>query len=110
MNLKEQLKHFTGTNKYHKFHDLLLTEGVAFLFKKAGSHWLGTMIWSHQGRFKEELFVAHYLMVEDNEATYYATDGNGKVLTYQHIGFTDFPLEEIKLYQQDKVLMLPGEY
>ena len=34
----------------------------------------------------------------------------GRKIIEQEIGYTDFPLDDIKLYVCDGVLMLPGEY
>ena len=38
------------------------------------------------------------------------TDTDEPMIVTQHIEYTDFPLDEIKLYLIDNVLILPSEY
>ena len=38
------------------------------------------------------------------------TDGNGTLLARQQYHFTDFPLEQIRLFFVDNTLLLPSEY
>ena len=46
----------------------------------------------------------------DRSATVFCDDGNGKPVYTQEIPFTDFPLDEVKLYFANNVIHLPSEY
>ena len=49
-------------------------------------------------------------MNEDRTASLVCDDGNDNIVYTQHVAFTDFPLDEIKLYFTDNVILLPSEY
>jgi hypothetical protein len=128
--LTKELQHFCGTEQYfkHSF-GLRYTEGVAYLAKNAECYWLIDAIASHQFeakvlrnlRLKE--FQLWMLNVGDSHEFIKPAAGNAAVLTcwedtpkpeskpaiIQQTPFTDFPLSEIKLYLQDKVLLFPSE-
>jgi hypothetical protein len=68
---------------------------------------------------KQEEFQCWTLTVKDRKGILKGDDGNGNVFATQDIPFTDFPLEEIKLYcmlgsldgvNPVWILLLPGEY
>jgi len=46
----------------------------------------------------------------DRSATVFCDDGNGNPIYTQEIPFTDFPLDEMKLYFANNVIHLPSEY
>jgi hypothetical protein len=46
----------------------------------------------------------------DRSATLLCDDGNGNVVYTQEIPFTDFPLDEVRLYFANNVIHLPSEY
>jgi hypothetical protein len=54
------------------------------------------------------------LVVKDSRAVLTYEDGNGNTYAKQEIEYTDFPLEEIKVYAcwdgTHWMLMLPSEY
>jgi len=47
---------------------------------------------------------------DDQTATLTCDDGNGNIVYTKQIPFTDFPLQEIKFYFTDNVILLPSEY
>jgi hypothetical protein len=47
---------------------------------------------------------------DDRTASLVCDNGNDNIVYTQHIEFTDFPLDEIKLYFTDNVILLPSEY
>jgi hypothetical protein len=47
---------------------------------------------------------------DDRTASLFCDDGNDNIVYTQHIEFTDFPLDEIKFYSTDNVILLPSEY
>jgi hypothetical protein len=46
----------------------------------------------------------------DRTASLACNDDNNSVVYTRFIAFTDFPLDEIKLYFTDNVILLPSEY
>lgn len=114
-DLLTNLYQFTGTESYYQFlPNVLLTDGTKYLADQAGAYWLMEAIASYLVTFKRsESFISATLSVK--ERTKLVIDnGNGNVLALQTIEYTDFPLQEIKLYAiwdgQYWVILLPGEY
>ena len=92
---------------------LIYTPGIADMAELCGAYWLIDLIGSHQidQKVAAEEFQLWTLNVEANQTGFArATDGNDKLIASQQIEFTDFPLDEIKLYLVQGTLMLPGEY
>jgi len=116
--LKQDLSRFTGTENYWKgkLHKIKYTDGIKFLHENAECYWLIDLVDSAQisksivDYLKKDYFQSIELKVLDNVGTFEITDGNSNVLYAQRIEFTDFPLDEIKLYLADGVLMLRSEY
>jgi len=128
--LRSNLAHFTGTEGYFRhspalFPKVLLTDGAHFLADQAYAYWLMDIISSHLPSVpKGEFFVlARLQRYSDeggkNQALFQLMrdlDGDVPIDVYakQHIPYTDFPLEEIKLYVQGDgeywVILLPSEY
>jgi hypothetical protein len=113
--LEEELNQFSGTAEYHKWSPLfsfVLTDGAKYLANTAKAYWLMDAIASHQHNkavAKEEFQVWDLKKVGDAwELT--CEDGNGKSVVKQDIEYSDFPLNSIKLYFSDGVILLPGEY
>ena len=46
----------------------------------------------------------------DRSATVFCDDGDGNPVYTQEIPFTDFPVDEVKLYLANNVIHLPSEY
>lgn len=98
-------RHWTGR--------LVYTEGVEDLAQQAGAYWLIDLVasWTIDGAMRDEEFVVWNLTVNAvRTAVAVADDGNGRELARQDIEYTDFPLDEIKLYLIDGTLLLPSEY
>lgn len=117
-SLTTALSQFTGTNGYAIFcSKTRLTDGTLFLAENAQCFWLMDVFASHlltsiDG--DKEPFTCLKLTKTGEAANIVIDDGNGIVLASQEIMYTDFPLDEIKLYgcwENDVwVLMLPSEY
>jgi uncharacterized protein DUF6876 len=124
--LNVSLPQFTGTTQWYRyspmFKQLLLTDGTRFLAEKAGAYWLMDAIGSH-------IFTNRRLSPQREPMqfwTFKRTGGGGdlivtdgrtdRAIVKQEIPFSDFPLDEIKLYaawdggMDAFVLMLPSEY
>ena len=126
--LTKNLQHFCGTEQYYPhWLGIRYTDGVKYLADNAEAYWLIDASASHQPkalrnqRLRE--FQGWFLHVGDTHEFIKAKAGNAAVLTcwedsptastqpaiIQQIPFTDFPLKEIKLYLQEKILLLPDE-
>jgi len=104
-----ELDQFTGTENYWRhWLGLKFTDGVKYLADKAGAHWLLDAIFSYH---RPEPFQVWTLKVKDSQAVLTMQEDTGQPeKVKQEIEFTDFPLESIKFYLIDKVLLLPSEY
>jgi len=112
---KEDLQGFIGTDDYYKHWTgkLVYTDGVKYVAEKGGAHWLIDAIASYQFKLSGIPFQIWILRVdlENNTAVLTMQEDSGEPeLVRQEIKFTDFPLDEIKFYLVDGVLMLPSEY
>lgn len=93
------------------------TEGAKYVAEHGGAWWLLDAISSWQGKLKRrkgldfQVWTLRRTPAKGRDsAELVCSDGNeGHVLT-QHIDYTDFPLDEIKLYWIDGVILLPSEY
>jgi hypothetical protein len=125
MLTKEQLQaalpQFTGTESYTRHNPfggngLLLTDGAKFLAEKAECWWLFDAICSYQPRCqKDEMlrdiqFWTLTIHNQNKRGQLICERDSGDVAIRQGIEFTDFPLDEIKLYVQNGVVLLPSEY
>ena len=116
--IESTLAHFTGTENYHRFsilfRNLVLTDGVKYLAEKCGAYWLMDVIGSYQKKcYKDEMlrdFQIWNLKVNDNEGVVTCERDTDDVAFSQKIPFTDFPLDKIKLYCSNGVIMLASEY
>lgn len=109
------LSQFIGTEKYYRItHRHLLTDGTKYLAEEAQCFWLMDAIASHLPKYFTNYFCVAFLTVKDSKANLTIEDGNGNVYARQRIEYTDFPLNEIKLYCQFDgqywVIMLASEY
>lgn len=126
--LSKNLQHFCGTEEYYKhLLGIHYTDGVKYLAENAQAYWLIDAIASHQPRARRihrlTEFQLWFLHVGNKHEFIKPRSPNAAVLTcwedsptadtkpaiIQQIPFTDFPLPEIKLFLQEKVLLLPSE-
>ena len=112
---KADLAEFTGTEKWYRHpvaKNILYTDGIKYVAEKAGAYWLVDEIAFRQNHpvVKNEEFQVWTLTVDPQQstATLACDDGNDRTLYTKQIGFTDFPLEEIKIYVTDNVILLPN--
>ena len=111
-----QLTQFIGTTGYYRISRRhLLTEGTKYLAKEAECFWMMDAIASHLSEIgTNDWFVQVRVAVKASLATMIYDDGNGKEHARQEIPYTDFPIEQIRLYAcwegEHWVIMLPSEY
>jgi len=113
---EENLANFYGSEHFYRFHHMVITDGVKFLMDN-GAAWLMDIIWSYQGIKKLQTpmlrdFQLWTLKVNLEKKTAVVTcraDSNIPPAITQKIPYTDFPLEEIKLYVENDTILLPSE-
>ncbi len=110
MNLSTDLNQFTGTENYYRhWMGCVFTDGVQYLAEQAGAYWLIDAVFSYRRR--EPFQVWTLKKNDDNSAVLTMQEDSGEpAKVRQTIPFTDFPLERIKLYLIDGVLLLTSEY
>jgi len=113
--LTSNLSQFIGTENFHRITSRhILTDGSKYLAKHAQCFFLMDAIASHLPKYFHDYFAVAELKVNGNSATLTLDDGNGNVFARQSIDYTDFPLNEIKLYcsfdGEYWVIMLISEY
>jgi hypothetical protein len=121
------IAHAMGTEDYHRFNMLfrkhVLTDSALLVAQEAGAHWLMEAIASHHRTamrdpmLQDIQFWTLKVNQEDSSAVLTCERDKDDVVITQEIPYTDFPLEEIKLYVQPLhdgdghyVIMLPGDY
>jgi len=111
MLTREELYQFTGSQYIYQYIGFKFTDGVKYLAEKGGAFWFLDIISSYQIELKNVDFQIWGLKINKNKSgTITCTDLNEKRLIKQKIEYTDFPLDTIKLYLINGVLILTSEY
>jgi hypothetical protein len=113
------LAQFTGTENYY-FNPLFgrrnkYSDGVKYVAEVAGAYWLLDIVLSHQIDPKacaEEFQVWTLAKIHGTDGcTVTMTDGNSETpIIQQKVEFTDFPLDNFKMWRANEVLYLPSEH
>jgi len=110
------LNHSNGTTAYHQFSPSadfpVVTDGVIALAQVTGCFWLLDIIGGSQKNPKlDKAFQVWDLIVDmtNNSATIRGCNDT-KLIVEQKIPYTNFPLEKLRLYLIDGVILLPSEY
>jgi hypothetical protein len=120
--IKEVLARFSGSESYHKFSPLsrlVVTDGVKWLADNAECYWLLNEIASYQHQCSKDAMLRDFQVwtltteqrSEMNRRGHLKCerDTGDKKPIRQEIEYTDFPLDEIKLYVENGVILLPSE-
>ena len=114
---KAELGQFTGTEYWYRHwavRSILYTDGVKYVADTAGAYWLlDEIVFAQKGnkQVAAETFQLWKLNLRpDHTATLICEDGNGNVVFTKQLEYTDFPLDEIKFYFTNNVILLPSEY
>jgi len=105
-----------GTTAYHRYsvisHFPVITDGVNALAEASACYWLLDIIGSYQNNPKlDKAYQVWTLEVNTEKSSGIVRGFNGTTLIItQKIHYTDFPLDEIKLFLIDGVILLPSEY
>src|SRR5680860_1251244 len=116
--LRNNLETFTGTETFYKIPLLntRFTDGIKYLADTANCFWLVTdtsviaKSLLNRSRFIRIDFKKLSEDVQDAlgyEAVIEYSDGNGNVLETHKYHSTDFPLDSIRLFFKDDILLLP---
>jgi hypothetical protein len=119
-NANDNYAQCIGGGEVHKYNfGHVVTAGALMVAQDNGAFWFLDVITSYQfeKRFQDEEFQTWELyrrIKKDGTHTdsflVRATDGNGNVLCEQKIPFSDFPHDQLKLWNVQKTIMLPTEY
>ncbi len=109
------LNEFTGSQCIyrHPLTKLVYTEGVQFLAEKFGCYWLldRILIEARLNRIlSREEFQVWILSRKEQGFQLTCEDGNGRVLFFNAIEYSDFAAGKVTLWLVDGVLLLPSEY
>jgi len=119
--IKEGLQHFHGSEMLYQIPLIRtrFTNGLKYLANVAECFWLITDV---SVIAKSLLNRSHFITIdfkrlseEEQDYTGYEaeiiySDGNGNIFEIHRYNFTDFPLDELRLYFVDNTLMLTSEY
>ena len=119
--IKEGLQHFHGSEMFYQIPLIRtrFTNGLKYLANVAECFWLITDV---SVIAKSLLNRSHFITIdfkrlseEEQDYTGYEAeiiygDGNGNIFETHRYNFTDFPLDELRLYFVDNTLMLTSEY
>jgi len=120
-HLIEQLQGFCGSTTCYKIPLVKThyTEGIKYLADHVQCHWLITdtavvcKSLRNKSSFILVLFKRYSKRVQEQthkEAKITYANGKGTILFEQEYEYTDFPLDELRLFYTDDRLMLPNEY
>ena len=111
----QQLAQCTGTEGYHShWSRLVFTDGVLTLAEVCQAYWLIDAIGSHQPRCRRDSMLREMQFwtlrkVGDGWELICERDTND-IAIRQKIEYSDFPLDNIRLWVQQNVILLPSEY
>ena len=110
------INHGSASDIRHQFSSIpffpMITDGVNALAEAAECYWLLDILGSYQTNKRlDKEFQVWVLEVNHNDDTAVVRGYNDtELIITQEIPFTDFPLEHVKLYLADGVIMLLSEY
>ena len=114
--LRSSLQFFIGTTEYHRhWSGMRLTDGVKFLAETANAYWLLDVIASWQPKALRDPALQEFQLWElfvrpDHSATVVCSRDSEDKAFQQEIKYTDFPLEYVRLYVEQRVMLLPTEH
>ena len=112
----EIINHSNSSEAYHKFSSFpsfpVATDGIIALAEAAGCYWLLDIIGSYQtDKRLDPAFQVWTLKVNHEDSTGVVHGYNDvELIITQEIPYTDFPLDDVKLYLMGGVILLPPEY
>ena len=106
----------SGTSAYYRFSPFggypVATDGIIALAEAAVCYWILDIIGSYQTdkRLDPNFQVWKLEVNRENDSAVIRGYNDTELIITQEIPYTDFPLEEVKLFLMDGVILLPSEY
>jgi hypothetical protein len=117
VELRAALSSFIGTTAYyeHWTRVVVYTDGVKFLAESAGAYWLIDAIALAQPRALRDGCLREFqlwelFIREDRSATLVCSRDSDDEAFRREIEFSDFPMDYVKLYVEQGVVLLPTEH
>jgi len=118
VELQRGLDQFCCTEQYWKlgvWHRIVCTDGVKFLVEKGECYWLVDLIASMQPELlKDRMLQGHQFWTVRLDGKggcdVICERDTGDVAWRKHIDYTDFTLEECRIWVEGNVALLPGEH
>ena len=110
------ISHSHGSDAYHKYSPIpscpVATDGVIALADAAGCYWLLDTIGSYQTDKRLDPYFQVWALEVNRENSSGIVRGfnDTELIISQEIPYTDFPLDKVKLFLMDGVILLPSEY
>ena len=111
------LSQFTGTERYYRLlPTFVVTDGLMYLMEEAGCYWLAQLYGLNLVSVDagDNPFTVLKFKREGAGGMVKIEDGNGVVLAWQGLDYTDFPFDQYSLYAcwdgEKWVGMLTSEY
>lgn len=115
--IEDILRRFHGSEIWRRhpvFQNFTYTEGVHFLVEYGRADWLIDLIFVCQYEIpalRNEAFQIWQITAGDNDTFHLiCRGGDGTELHNETLPRQELPLENVKFYFKDSVLMLPSEY
>lgn len=119
--LETALQQFIGSSVFYRIPliNLKITEGIAYLAEHGHCHWLvnDALIMCKGLQHKCPFIVIDFKRLTQQEQQHRGyeaqvkySDGNANVLETQPYKITDFPMDALRMYFVNEMLMLPREY
>jgi hypothetical protein len=102
----------SGEFYYKHWLGMHYTEGVKYMAELCNAFWLIDAIASHQPnpKVRSEEFQVWFLKSLGDHWLLTCEDGNGHSVVQQVITYSDFPLQEIEIWVEDGVVLMPKEH
>lgn len=111
INVNENYRQFTGTENYYKYNSgLLLTDGVRQVAEDLKCFWLIDIIASYQHKINLDFQVWKLSRTEGSMFVVTCQDGNYNEVIRQEIDYSDFEGDELTVWCESPVLLLPTEH
>ena len=119
--LQNDLDRFCGSEDFYeykmlgRFRVFVYTDGIKYLCENAKAYWLLDAIASYQPKCKKDPMLKdmQFWTLKKHEsgsgATLTCERDSGDVAIKQEIPYTDFPLDEVKVWLENGTLYLPNE-
>ena len=114
--LRANLRSFIGTTEYYRhWSGMRFTDGVRYLADSANAYWLLDVVASWQRKALLDASLREFQLWElfvrpDRTARIVCSRDSDDKAFEQQIAYTDFPLDYVRLYVEQSVILLPTEH